>query len=80
MCVYSSTLEQSKERPGCLKLQKTMLDYIGVGTGGRRGEGRAPQYFTLETLLILIHAAQIAASQCTLRSPPKMSYAYGLYK
>ena len=50
------TLEQSKERPGCLKLQKTMLDYIGVGTGGR-----APQYFALETLLILIDAAQIAA-------------------
>ena len=48
-----------------------MLDYIGVGTGGR-----APQYFALETLLILIDAAQIAALQCILCLP---SYAYGLY-
>ena len=32
---------------------------IGVGTrGGRPGP---PQYFTLETLLIFMHAAQIAA-------------------
>ena len=45
---------------------------------GARG-ARAPQYFTLETLLMFIHAAQIAVSQCILRLPPQngiVSYAY----
>ena len=49
---------------------------IGVGTGGGLP---APQYFTLETLLIFIHAAQIAALQCILRSSPQneiVSYVY----
>ena len=42
---------------------------IGVGIGGGAGP---PQYFNLETLLIFIHAAQIAVSQCILHSaPPK---------
>ena len=36
------------------------LHIIGVGTGGEEG-ARVPQYFSLETLLIFMHAAQIAA-------------------
>ena len=52
---------------------------IGVGTGG----ARTPLCFTLETLLIFMHAAQIAASQCILRSPPPpnriASYTYELH-
>ena len=44
----------------------------GGGGGGGGGGAGPPQYFTLETLLIFIRAAQIAASQCVLRSaPPK---------
>ena len=35
---------------------------------GGAGRPRPPQYFTLETLLIFIHAAQIAVSQCILCS------------
>ena len=46
-CVPSGT--------GCLC---TSPACIGVGTGGARAP---PQYFTLETLLIFMHAAQITA-------------------
>ena len=42
--------------------------FIGVGTGG--GRGQPPQYFTLETLVIFIHAAQIATTQCILHCAP----------
>ena len=52
---------------------------IGVGTGGGRG-ARAPPIFTLETLLIFMHAAQIAviAEYITFSPPPNgiASYAY----
>ena len=42
------------------------------GGGGGQDPPPPPQYFTLETLLIFIHAEQIAASQCILRLvPPK---------
>jgi len=48
---------------------------IGIGTGGAGG-ARAPpppQYFTLKTLLIFMHAAQIAAIAMYITfSPPKM--------
>ena len=44
---------------------------IGVGTGGAGPP--PPQYFTLETLLIFIHAAQIAATAVYITfGPPKM--------
>ena len=50
---------------------------IGVGTGG----AGPSQYFTLETLLIFIHAAQIAATAVYITfGPPQngiTSYAYG---
>ena len=39
----------------------------------RNRGARAPQYFTLETLLIFIHAAQIAAiAEYIMFGPPKM--------
>ena len=38
-----------------------------IGTGGPGGQGPPPQYFTLESLLIFIHAAQITVLQCILR-------------
>ena len=79
MCIFLDPRAIKREA----RLLETAENYVGLHRRRNRGpggEGRAPQYFTLETLLILIHAAQIAASQCILRSPPKMSYAYGLYK
>ena len=56
-----------------------MLQFIGVGTAGPGGPGHPN--ISLETLLMFIHAAQIAVSQCILRSPPPpqngiASYAY----
>ena len=50
---------------------------IGVGTGGGGGGGgpRPPQCFTLETLVIFMHAAQIALIAVYIMlapPPPKM--------
>ena len=49
-----------------MALHSTLLYLIAVGTGGQGGGQGPPQYFTLETSLIFIHAAQIAMSQCIL--------------
>ena len=49
---------------------------IGVKhQGGAGGQGSLPQYFTLKTLLIFIHATQIAAIVVYITfSPPKMQF------
>ena len=50
-------------------LGRTVTSFAHNYVGRPKGPG-LPQYFTLKTLLIFIHAAQIAASQCILRSAP----------
>ena len=50
------------------------MGIIGVGTGRAGGPAPPPpQYFTLETLLIFIHAAQITAiAEYITFGPPNM--------
>ena len=65
-----------EQKPSCyfvdLLLRMKYMYSILIVTPGRVGEARAPQNFTLKTLLIFIHAAQIVAPQCILHSaPPK---------
>ena len=53
---------------------RLLLHYVIIGVGTRgAGGARAPQYFTLETLLIFMHAAQIAVITVYITfGPPKM--------
>ena len=71
-------LQQSQLADLCIHRRQSFLSSIcqtfgiGVGTGGGGGQG-PPQYFTHETLLIFILAAQIGAIAVYITfGPPKM--------